>query len=78
MAFNMLRRKSGFRIRYSSTDFNASISEVIKDIRDLCNAEHCCILRTYCFYSDTVLYVAVVLVRLYPVGDGLFDAYYLK
>lgn len=30
----------------SSTDFNASISEVINDIRDLCDAEHCCILQT--------------------------------
>ena len=30
----------------SSTDFSSSISEVIKDIRDLCDAEHCCILQT--------------------------------
>lgn len=30
----------------STTDFNAASSEVIKDIRDICNAEHCCILLT--------------------------------
>ena len=30
----------------SSTDFSDSINEVIKDIRNLCNAEHCCILKT--------------------------------
>ena len=30
----------------SSSDFTVSIGEVIKDIRDLCDAEHCCILHT--------------------------------
>ncbi|MBR5371412.1 MAG: sensor domain-containing diguanylate cyclase [Oscillospiraceae bacterium] len=30
----------------SSMDFTASIKTVIQDIRDLCDAEHCCILNT--------------------------------
>ena len=30
----------------STTDFKEAIGEVIKDIRELCDAEHCCILLT--------------------------------